>query len=237
MTDQHEPTPGSTPDAPTQTWTPPPSPAAPVTTPPAPLAPSDRPPGADTADPIGRRRPLRWAAAIAVVTLVSARPWRSRRCSPAARRRRPPSLRPPGHRHLRRAAAGPARRSAPGHRGVPVQVPGLRRSGRPRDQAGRDPRPADRRRERADRLPTPGDIKPWFDGEVAFSVGPTPSDALAEGDPAAAEARALLLVSVKDQAAATTWFQSLLTDSQTPSTTETYQGVELTIVARAAKAR
>ncbi len=51
------------------------------------------------------------------------------------------------------------------------------------------------------------DIKPWFDGEFAFAVGPLPKDALSgESSAAAADARALILLSVKDQAAASAWF-------------------------------
>lgn len=75
------------------------------------------------------------------------------------------------------------------------------------------------------------DIKPWFDGEFAFAVGPLPKDALSGGSSAAAaDARALMLLSVKDQAAASAWFKSVLTETNTTSTTETYQGVELTVI-------
>ena len=74
------------------------------------------------------------------------------------------------------------------------------------------------------------DIKPWFDGEVAFAVGPLPKDALSGGASAAADARALLLVSVKDQAAASAWFASALSEAGATSTTETYAGTQLTIV-------
>ena len=58
------------------------------------------------------------------------------------------------------------------------------------------------------------DIKPWFDGEFAFAVGPLPKDALSGGtSAAAADARALMLLSVKDQAAASAWFKGVLTES------------------------
>jgi Protein of unknown function (DUF3352). len=73
-------------------------------------------------------------------------------------------------------------------------------------------------------------IKPWFGGEFAFVVGPLPKDVLSGGASAAADARALLLVSVKDQAAASAWFTSVLSTSGATSTTEPYQGAQLTIV-------
>ncbi len=74
------------------------------------------------------------------------------------------------------------------------------------------------------------DIKPWFDGEVGFAVGPLP-DAAAITDPesAAADSRALVLLSVKDAALAETWFQGVMTESGATGTTETYDGVELTV--------
>ena len=74
------------------------------------------------------------------------------------------------------------------------------------------------------------DIKPWFGGEVAFAVGPLPKNVLSGNASAAADARALLLVSVKDQAAATAWFTDVLSDTGATSTTETYAGTQLTIV-------
>ena len=57
-----------------------------------------------------------------------------------------------GHDRLRRGPPRPAGRPAPGRRRVPLEVPGLRRPGRARDQARRDPRPAgqERHERRAD---------------------------------------------------------------------------------------
>jgi Protein of unknown function (DUF3352) len=76
------------------------------------------------------------------------------------------------------------------------------------------------------------DIKPWFDGELAFSVGPLPADPSALKDPASAAAhgRAVILLSIKDEALARAWFTKVLTETGATSTHETYQGIELTLV-------
>jgi hypothetical protein len=75
------------------------------------------------------------------------------------------------------------------------------------------------------------DIKPWFDGQLAFSVGPIPE--VTRDDPAAAakSLRALLLVSIKDEALAKTWFSNAFSEAgaRITSTSESYQGVPLTI--------
>ncbi len=78
------------------------------------------------------------------------------------------------------------------------------------------------------------DIKPWFDGELAFSMGPLPSDpkALTEEGSAAAHTRALLLLSIKDEALARAWFTKALTDMGVTGTPETYQDTELTVFAK-----
>jgi hypothetical protein len=74
------------------------------------------------------------------------------------------------------------------------------------------------------------DIKPWFDGELAFSMGPLPTDPAALKDPASmARPRALLLMSVKDAALARSWFTAALAEHGVSGTPETYQGTELTI--------
>lgn len=74
------------------------------------------------------------------------------------------------------------------------------------------------------------DIKPWFDGEVAFAMGPLP-DAAAIDDPtaAAAQVRALVLLSIKDEALARAWFASAMSESGTTGTAQTYEGTELTV--------
>ena len=73
------------------------------------------------------------------------------------------------------------------------------------------------------------DIKPWFDGQMAFSVGPIP--AFSANDPSAMPKafRALLLVSVKDEALAKAWFGKAFTDAGITGTTESYGGTELTL--------
>jgi hypothetical protein len=74
------------------------------------------------------------------------------------------------------------------------------------------------------------DIKPWFGGELAFSMGPLPT-ASASGDPAAlaASTRALVLLSVKDEALARSWFTSAMTQAGVSGTSEDYQGTALTV--------
>jgi hypothetical protein len=75
------------------------------------------------------------------------------------------------------------------------------------------------------------DIKPWFDGQLGFSVGAIPE--VSSGDPmsAAKAVRALLLVSVKDEAKAQSWFTSAFSEAGVTGTSETYQGTELTLFA------
>ncbi len=71
------------------------------------------------------------------------------------------------------------------------------------------------------------DIAPWFGGEMAFSVGALPTS----GDPAkaAAETRALLLLSIKDEALARTWFGGVIAKTGASTSTQDYQGVQLTV--------
>ena len=229
MTDQNEPTPGTSPDAPTQSWTPPPA-AAPVTTPTAPPAVPLQTTPAPTPSAGGGRGPLRWAAAIAVLTLIlgatlAVAALLTGGTSQATVLRYVPAD-TIMYGELRLDLPGDQRQAAAEFLS---KFPGFA------DQAALETKLD----ETLDRLigdATSGsttytaDIKPWFDGEVAFSVGPVPADALS-GDPAdITDPRAMLLVSVKDQAAASAWFDELLTDSQTPTTTETYQGVEVTVV-------
>ena len=75
-------------------------------------------------------------------------------------------------------------------------------------------------------------IKPWFDGELALSVGPLPAaSSLRDQKSAMADVRALALMSVKDPAAAQTWFDAAIKKSGATSTTETYAGTTLTVFA------
>jgi Protein of unknown function (DUF3352) len=74
------------------------------------------------------------------------------------------------------------------------------------------------------------DIKPWFDGELAFAMGPLPTDATAIMRPSGdIRGRALLLLSIKDEALARAWFTDVLTESGVTTTQETYEGTELTV--------
>jgi hypothetical protein len=76
------------------------------------------------------------------------------------------------------------------------------------------------------------DIDPWFEGEVAFGVGPLPDPAIVgpDADPAdAAEAaRFVLLLSINDADGARAWFEGLL-DGATTST-EDYAGTRITLI-------
>lgn len=74
------------------------------------------------------------------------------------------------------------------------------------------------------------DIKPWFGGELAFSVGPLPPAAPMVDDPSAMDkVRFLVLLSIKDGPGAQAWFQAALLKSGVTTTSETYQGVTLTL--------
>src|SRR5688572_7714670 len=72
------------------------------------------------------------------------------------------------------------------------------------------------------------DIKPWFDGELGFAMGPLPTgNALAEPEQAAASTRFLVLVSIKDEVKAKAWFADALADAGTNGTPQTHDGTEL----------
>jgi hypothetical protein len=235
MTDQNDLTPGSAPDAPTQAWTPPPAaPVAPATSPPPPVVPT--PVQATSAPtPSAGRGPLRWAAAIAVVTLVlgatlAVAALLTGGTTQASVLRYVPQD---------TVVYGELRLDLPGDQRQAVaeflsNFPGFA------DQAALE----SKLDETLDRLladATDGsqsytaDIKPWFDGEVAFSVGPIPADALSGGAPAATAPRALLLISIKDATAASAWFGALLAEGGIQTTTETYQGVQVTVVSAGAE--
>ncbi len=74
------------------------------------------------------------------------------------------------------------------------------------------------------------DIEPWFEGELAFAVGPIPA-AGAMDDPmtAASAVRALLLISIKDEALARAWFTDAFGEAGVTGTTEAYNGTDLTV--------
>lgn len=73
------------------------------------------------------------------------------------------------------------------------------------------------------------DIKPWFAGEIAFSVGALPDPSAVSADPSAmGDARALLLVSVKDEVAAKAWFDAIIAEHGVTTATESYGGATIT---------
>lgn len=73
------------------------------------------------------------------------------------------------------------------------------------------------------------DIKPWFGGEIGFSVGALPDPSAMTTDPSAMDdARALVLVSVKDEAAAKAWFDGVIAENGVTTATESYGGATIT---------
>jgi hypothetical protein len=76
------------------------------------------------------------------------------------------------------------------------------------------------------------DIQPWFDGELAFAVGPLPDpSALSGGGSAAMDAaRYLALVSIKNEAGVTAWFRSVATSSKVTMSDAPYDGATLTML-------
>lgn len=73
------------------------------------------------------------------------------------------------------------------------------------------------------------DIKPWFSGELGFSVGALPDPAvLSSAAPMLDKVSFLFLASIKDEAAARAWFDALFADG-TATSTESYGGVTLTM--------
>jgi len=75
------------------------------------------------------------------------------------------------------------------------------------------------------------DIKPWFDGNLAFSLGPLPpASSLTSGDTSAMTSfRALALLSVKDPTVAAAWFDAAFKKAGATSTTESYGGATVTV--------
>jgi hypothetical protein len=75
------------------------------------------------------------------------------------------------------------------------------------------------------------DIKPWFDGELAFALGPLPPPSSVKDPEAGMDAaRGIALVSVKDPALARAWFEAALKDNGVTGTPETYDDTVLTVV-------
>ena len=76
------------------------------------------------------------------------------------------------------------------------------------------------------------DIQPWFDGELAFALGPLPDPGTLSGGSTAAmhTARYLVLVSIKDEAGVTAWFKGVATSSGVTMTDVAYDGANLTML-------
>jgi hypothetical protein len=75
------------------------------------------------------------------------------------------------------------------------------------------------------------DIKPWFGGELASSLGPLPpASGFVKGDPSAvASLRTLALISITDPTAAGAWFDAAIAKTGAKTTTEPYDGATLTL--------
>jgi hypothetical protein len=71
------------------------------------------------------------------------------------------------------------------------------------------------------------DIKPWFGGQLGFAIGPIPAGG-AQGA-SASDARALMMLSIKDAALAQAWLTSTMQQAGLTATTETYNGATLTV--------
>ncbi len=76
------------------------------------------------------------------------------------------------------------------------------------------------------------DISPWFDGELAFALGPLPDPAgLAPGNSAGIDqVRFLVLLSVKDQAGVTAWLKDAARASSVTMSDASYDGANLTLL-------
>jgi Protein of unknown function (DUF3352) len=73
------------------------------------------------------------------------------------------------------------------------------------------------------------EIQPWFDGQVAFVQGPSPAGTGPSSS--SFNPRGLILVRVKDAAAAKAWVESILTESgSTSATDDTYNGTPIRVI-------
>src|SRR5689334_20488790 len=73
------------------------------------------------------------------------------------------------------------------------------------------------------------DVKPWFGGQMGFAMGPIQAGS---GDAIAAhDRRALVLLSVKDAALASSWLDSTLKAEGGSGAAQTYNGAQLTVFA------
>jgi hypothetical protein len=72
------------------------------------------------------------------------------------------------------------------------------------------------------------DIAPWFDGEIAFSMGDLPDPATLDDPDTMAAPDATVFLSLKDGAKAQAWFDDATKDAS--PTTEDYNGTRLTVI-------
>jgi len=75
------------------------------------------------------------------------------------------------------------------------------------------------------------DIQPWFEGELAFSMGKLPDPKTLDANKVP-DTHALLLLSVKNAALAQDWFDQLLTEGGATTTTTQYAGTTITTPAK-----
>jgi len=77
------------------------------------------------------------------------------------------------------------------------------------------------------------DLKPWFGGELAFSVGALPDPSTLQAAPEGSGmdgARFLALASVKDPVIARAWFDEAVAGTGSSASTETYSGADLSVI-------
>lgn len=73
------------------------------------------------------------------------------------------------------------------------------------------------------------DIKPWFGGEIAYSMGPLPAAASLEAGDDLGSLRASVIASVTDGQQAATWIDGAVGESGATITPETYQGTTISV--------
>ncbi len=75
------------------------------------------------------------------------------------------------------------------------------------------------------------DVKPWFSGQLGFAMGPIQVGNGSGAAAASPDRRALVLLSVKDAALASSWLDSTLKAEGGSGTVQTYNGAQLTVFA------
>jgi Protein of unknown function (DUF3352) len=76
------------------------------------------------------------------------------------------------------------------------------------------------------------DVKPWFGGQMAFAMGPIPTIDPNAAESAAKDARGVLLLTVRDEALARSWFTTTMSEARVTGTSETYNGAQLTLFSK-----